>query len=256
MLNQATVEKMHAMKLAAMVESFQHQLGSPQHAQLTFEERLGMLIDAEWTRREQRKLARRLHVAKLRYPASLEDVDFQTPRGLDRQVVLALGTCSWIQEHQNLIVTGPTGTGKSFLACAFAERVCRRGFTALYVRASRLVHELAVARGDGSYGRLLTRLAKADLLAIDDWLLAPLKDAERRDLLEILEDRYERTSTLIATQLPLSAWHEAIGEPTLADALCDRLLHCAHRIELKGRSLRKTDPPPKPGTKKTPPKTT
>ena len=255
MLNQTTLDKMHAMKLSAMVDAFQHQMSSTPHAQLSFEERLGLLVDAEWTRREQRKLHRRLQVAKLRYPASLEDVDFQTPRGLDRQVVLALGTGAWIQEHHNLIVTGPTGTGKSFLACAFAERACRRGFTALYTRTSRLVHDLAVARGDGSYGRLLVRLAKADLLALDDWLLAPLKDAERRDLLELLEDRYERASTLIATQLPVSAWHEAIGEPTLADALCDRLLHRAHRIELKGRSLRKTDPLSVPDTKKVNPKT-
>ena len=242
MLNQATLDKMQAMKLATMVDALQEQQRSHQYADLSFEDRLGLLVDAEWTGREQRKLTRRLRVAKLRYPASLEDIDFKTPRGLDRQVVLALGGCTWIQEHQNLVLTGPTGTGKSFLACAFAERACRRGFNAIYVRAPRLLYDLAVARGDGSYSRLLTKLAKTDLLAIDDWLIAPLKDAERRDLLEVMEDRYERGSTLVATQLPITAWHETVGEPTLADAICDRLLHRAHRIQLKGASMRNTDP--------------
>ena len=245
MLNQPTLEKLNAMKLFAMAEAFERQLGSPEHAELSFEERVGLLVDLEWTRREERKLTRRLLAARLRYPACLEDVDYQAHRGLDRQVVLALGTGGWIRDHHNLIVTGPTGTGKSFLACAFAERACRSGRTALYLRTPRLLQELAVARGDGSYGRVLARLAKTELLALDDWLLNPLKDPERRDLLEVIEDRYGRASTLIATQLPLKSWHEAIGEPTLADAICDRLVHGAHQIELKGASMRETRSPGK-----------
>jgi DNA replication protein DnaC len=250
MLNQATLDKMQAMKMSAMADAFQKQRESSQFAELSFEERLGMLIDTEWTAREQRKLSRRLKGAKLRYQASLEDIDFKTPRGLNRQVVLSLGSCAWIGEHHNLVITGPTGTGKTYLASAFAERACRSGFTAHYVRAPRLLHDLAVARVDGSYGRVLVKLAKTDLLAIDDWLIAGLKDQERRDLLEIIEDRAERSSTLVATQLPVKAWHEAIGEPTLADAICDRLVHRAHRIELKGTSLRERRSPIGPRGKK------
>ena len=243
MLNQATLEKMHDMKMHAMAEAFDQQLGSSQYAELSFEERTGLLIDTEWTSRQQRKLVRRLKSARLRYQTCLEDVDFKTPRGLDKQVVLSLGTCRWIHEHHNLLVTGPTGTGKTFLTCAFGERACRSGFTTYYVRAPRLLHDLAVARGDGSYGRLLAKLAKINLIAIDDWLVAPLTEQQRHDLFEIIEDRYERAATLIATQLPVTSWHEAIGDPTLADAICDRLIHRAHRIELKGRSMRETTTP-------------
>ncbi len=238
MLTEATLDRMQEMRMSAMADALRQQLESTQWSGLTFEERVGMLIDTEWTSREQRKLERRIKAAKLRYPASLEDVDFRTPRGLDKSVILSLGSCRWIIEKQNLIVTGPTGTGKSFLACAFAQKACRSGFSAFYVRSPRLLYDLAVARGDGSYGRRLLKLAKTNLLAIDDWLINPLKDSERRDLLEILEDRVESASTLIATQLPVKAWHEAIGEPTLADAICDRLIHRAHRIDLKGISMR------------------
>jgi DNA replication protein DnaC len=237
-LTQATIDKMHAMKMASLAETFERQIRSPELAHLSFEERVGMMIDAEYDAREQRRLTRRLQWARLRHQASLEDVDWRAPRGLDRQVVLSLGRCAWIRERQNLLLTGPTGVGKSWLACALAERACRSGHSAYYVRAPRLHHDLAVARGDGSYGRLLARLAKTELLVLDDFALTPLKDQERRDLLEILEDRYERASTLVTSQLPIKQWHEAIGEATLADAICDRLIHAAHRIELKGASLR------------------
>jgi DNA replication protein DnaC len=250
-LTEATVDKMTAMKLSAMADAFRQQQETTQWNALSFEERLGMLIDAEWTSRQQRKLGRRLKAAKLRYPASVEDIDFQAARGVSRQSILALSSCAWIQEKQNVILTGPTGTGKTFLACALAEKACRADFSAVYVRAPRLLHDLVVARGDGSYSRLLAKLARTDLLAIDDWLLTPLKDPERRDLLEIIEDRYERGSTLIATQLPTKTWHESIGEPTLADAICDRLLHRAHRIDLQGHSMRRRDPEESGGKEKT-----
>ena len=206
MLTEQTIEKMNAMRLYAMTEAFTEQLASSEYASLTFEERLGLLVDTEFTARENRKLSRRLRAAKMRYGASLEDIDFQTPRRLNRQQLMSLGTCAWLVEHHNLILTGPTGIGKSYLACALVERACRRGFTAYYVRAPRLLDELAVSRVDGSYPRLLARLAKFDLLAIDDWLLAPLRDSERRDLVEVIEDRSERASTLIASQVPVKDW--------------------------------------------------
>ena len=210
MLTQETIEKMNAMKLFGMVASFDSQLSSNEYHELSFEERVGILVDSEWTDRERRKLSRRLKAAKLRYPASLENVNFQALRGLNRQQILTLGSGRWIAERHNLLITGPTGIGKSFLACAFVERACRRGFAGYYVRASRLVHDLAVARGDGSYTRVVGRLAKFDLLAIDDWLLHPLNDAERRDLMEVIEERAERGSTLIATQLPVLCQNSAL----------------------------------------------
>ena len=245
MLNEQTLDKMNAMKLLGMAEAFKQQLGSSEHVRLNFEERLGLLIDCEWTAREQRKLTKRLQHAKLRYAASLEDIDFKHPRALDRQQVLSLGSCGFIQSQHNLLIVGPTGIGKSYLACAFVERACRRGYNAAYVRLPRLLQQLAVARGDGSYTRILERLARLDLLAIDDWLLAPLRDTERRDLVEVVEDRSERASTLIASQLPSKDWHASIGDPNLADAICDRLLHNAHRLELNGSSKRRTKADPK-----------
>ena len=244
MLTQQTLDKLNAMKLTGMAEAFEQQLGSAEHARLSFEDRFGLLADSEWTAREQRKLTRRLRSAKLRHAASLEDINFKHPRHLDRQQVLGLGSCSWIQSRHNIVIIGPTGIGKSYLSCAFVERACRRGYSATYVRLPRLLHELAVSRGDGSYTRLLSRLARIDLLAIDDWLLAPLRDAERRDLVEVIEDRSERASTLIASQVPVKGWHAGIGDPNQADAICDRLLHNAHRIDLKGPTMRQTKATP------------
>ena len=236
MLTPETIEKMNAMKLFGLVSAFETQLSSSEYKELSFEERVGLLVDAEWTAREQRKLSRRLRAAKLRYPACLENVNFQAPRGLNREQILSLGNCRFVGERHNLLITGPTGIGKSFLACAFVERACRRGFTGCYVRAPRLLHELAVARGDGSYARLLTKLAKLDLLAIDDWLLHPLKESERRDLMKVIEDRAERGSTLIATQIPLKQWHEAIGDPNQADA--ERVSLSGPGLECRGERLR------------------
>lgn len=250
MLIEQTFEKLNAMKLWGLVEALRQQRGSSAHAKLSFDERMGLLVEAEWLAREQKKLKTRLKAATMRYPASLEDVDFKHPRGLDRQVVLSLGNCVFVQQRHNLVIIGPTGIGKSYLACAFVERACRRGFKAAYVRLPRLLQQLAVGRGDGSYARILDRLKRVELLAIDDWLLAPLSDAERRDLIEVVEDRSEWASTLIASQVPSKDWHASIGDPNLADAICDRLLHNAHRIELKGPSIRRTKGEPKaPGAK-------
>jgi DNA replication protein DnaC len=237
-LTQATIDKMQHMKMAALAEAFERQIRSAEFASLSFEERVGMMIDAESDAREQRKRTRRLQGAHLRYPASLEDVNWQAARGLDRGAILSLGRCGWIRDRQNLLITGPAGAGKSWLGCAFADRACREGHSAYYVRASRLYHDFAVARGDGSYGRMLARLAKTDLLVLDDFALSPLKDQERRDLLEVLEDRYDRSSTIVTSQLPVKAWHDVIGEATLADAICDRLIPGAHKIDLKGASIR------------------
>ena len=214
MLAHATIDKLIALRLPAMAEGCQRQLGAPEFAELSFEDRLGLLVDAEWTHREQRKLQQRLRTANLRRHASLEDINWQSPRrGLDRALVQSLATGAWIAQHRNVILIGPTGIGKSWLGEAFAERACRSGYSAYCVRAPRLFQELHVARGDGSYLRVLARLAKTDLIVIDDLGLAPLTSAERHDLLEILEDRTERASTLITSQVPVKAWHELIGRP-------------------------------------------
>ena len=225
-----------------MATAFEHQRSSSQHAELSFDDRLGLLVDTEWTARETRKLAQRLRHAKLRYPASLEDIDFSTPRGLSREVVLSLGTGGWIRDHHHLLITGPTGIGKSFIACALAHKACLEGFTAFYAPVPKLFRELAAARGDGRHGALLERLARIDVLVLDDWGLAAVGDGERRDLYELLDDRHERRSTIVTSQLPVDEWHRVIGDPTLADAILDRLTSNAYRIVLDGPSIRPKRP--------------
>ena len=240
MLNQPTLEKLHALRLVGMAEAFRAQAEQPDLTQLSFEERFALLVDQQWNWRQNRALARRLAHAKLRHRASVEDIDFRSPRGLDRTLVRSLTQDSgWVREHLNIFLIGPTGIGKSFLACALAEKACRDGFTAFYARASQLFRDLALARADGSLRRLFTRLAKVEVLLVDDWAMAPLGDVERRDFLEICEDRYQMRSTILTSQLPVAQWHAQIGDPTLADSILDRLVHNAHRIEMQGESMRK-----------------
>lgn len=239
MIREETLSKLNSMKMHGFAHAFTEQLSSDQFGELSFEERVGLLIDHEWTERETRKLTRRLQQAKFREQACVEAIDFRHPRGLDRAQIQRLATCRWVKGHQNLLVTGKTGVGKTFIACALAHKACREGYSSNYQRLPRLLNELAIARADGSLPRLLTKLAKVHVLVIDDWGLSVLGDQERRDLLEVIEDRVGRASTIIASQLDVKDWHAAIGEPTVADALLDRLVHNAHRIALNGDSLRR-----------------
>jgi len=210
---------------------------------LDFEERFGLLLDREATERANRRLAMRLRFARLRQQACVEDIDFRSPRGLDKSLLLALADCRWVDHHDNCLIVGPTGSGKTYVACALAQKACREGYSVRYHRLPRLFSELAIARGDGRYPRLLAGLAKVELLVLDDWGTAGLTPEQRHDLLEILEDRYQRRSTLVASQLPLANWHEYLGDPTIADAILDRLVHNAHTITLKGDSMRKHNKP-------------
>ena len=239
MLIHPTVERLRALGLAAMADAFIELQNAPDAAELTREDWLGLLVDREATSRENKRLARRLREARLRQSAAVEDVDFRAHRGLDRALFLKLATCQWIRDHHLLVVIGPTGIGKSWLACALGHKACREGFSVLYKRATRLFTDLAQARGEGRLPRLMTTLERTRLLIIDDWGPEPLNAEQRRDLLEIVDDRYDRGSLLITSQVPVNRWHEVIGDPTLADAILDRIIHRAHRIELKGPSLRR-----------------
>ena len=240
MLNEPTMTKLKNLRLDAMATAWTEQHQSPDVAKLAFDERFGILVDAEWLHRENKRIGRCLKEAKLKLAAAcVEDIDYPTRRELDRAVIRQLATCRWVDEHQNVIVTGATGTGKTFIACALAQQACRTGHRAIYRRATRLFEELNLAHADGSYVRLLAKLARIDVLVLDDWGMAPVRDQDRRDLLEILDDRVGARSTIMTSQLPVAKWHDYLGDPTQADAVCDRVLNNAHRIVLKGPSRRK-----------------
>jgi DNA replication protein DnaC len=241
-ITELTMEKLRALRLDALGAAWAEQQKAPDMQRLGFDERLGMLIDAQWLHRENKRLGRALKEAKLRISsACVEGIDYPPRRELEKATIRQLATCRWVEEHQNIVITGATGTGKTYVACAIAQQACRKGFRAVYRRATRLNDELTLAHADGTYANLLARFARVDVLVIDDWGLAPPKDQERRDLLEIVEDRYGTRSTILTSQVPTSKWHDHIGDPTVADAVCDRLLHNAHRLMLKGPSRRKEE---------------
>ena len=239
MTTEETIDKLMKLKLPFMAAAFREQLERGAGSALSLEECLGLMVDREWTERESRRFGRRVKEAKLGMQACLEDIWCEPGRGLDKSAMRGLGTCQWVRAHQNVIITGMTGTGKSYVANALAETACRHGYRALRVRVPRLLESLTIAHGDGSYGDALSRLAKLDVLVLDDLLIAPLKDTERRDLLEVLEDRYDQRSTVVTSQAPTKTWHEMLADPTVADAICDRLVHNAHVLALKGPSVRK-----------------
>jgi DNA replication protein DnaC len=239
MLNQHTLEKLHSLRLTGMAAAFEQQLAQPAAQELAFEERLGLSVAQEILYRDNRRLTRLLKAAKLRVNACVEDIDYQHPRGIDRSQMSALSSCQWVQRQQNLCITGPTGSGKTWLSCALGNQACRQGFSVRYFRLPRLFEQLRIAHGDGSYPRLMNQLARADLLILDDWAIQKMAATQRNDLMEIIEDRHGLKATLIASQLPIDHWHDYIGEATLSDAILDRLLHNAHRLPLKGDSMRK-----------------
>ncbi len=239
MLEQQTLQKLRQMRLDGMADCLSAQATSAASLSLAFEERIGMIVDAEWTCRQNRRLKRLLKEAKLRLPACIEDIDWGHPRGLDRGALLSLAGGDWIRSHHAVLIEGPTGAGKTYLACALANCACRQGFSARYYRVPRLISELTVARGDGSYPRLLSRLSRTHVLVLDDWGLAPFTAQESREILEVIEDRSQISSTIVASQLPCEHWHSAIADPAVADAVLDRLVHNSYRIVLKGESMRK-----------------
>jgi DNA replication protein DnaC len=239
MLTHPTHERLIALGLTGMARAFEEQRRLPGLEALSFEERIGLLVDREAAERDTKRLTARLKFAALRQNACVEDVDWRTPRGIDRAVFARLGAGDWIDRHENLLITGAAGLGKSWIACALGHKACRDNRSVLYHRVPRLFEALALARGDGRYGRLLKALGRVQLLILDDWGLSVLTGSERRDLLEILDDRHGRSSTIVTSQVPVDAWHDLIGDPTLGDAILDRLVHNAHRLQLTGESMRK-----------------
>lgn len=239
MLNHPTLDKLNQLKLTGMVRAWKEQHALPDAVALPFEERLGLLVDRELTERDNRRMQLRLKQARLKQQVAIEDIDFKTPRGLDRSLVLKLAACEWVANHLNVLVTGPTGVGKTYLACALAHKACREGYSACYMRLPRLLQELDTGRADGRYAKIMRQLAKVDVLVLDDWGLPTLTDLQRRDILELLDDRYNLRATIITSQLPIAHWHEAVGDPTLADAILDRVVHNAYKLTLSGNSMRK-----------------
>jgi DNA replication protein DnaC len=239
MLNEPTIEKLQTMKLYGKADGFRAQLQTTESHQLSFEERFALLVDQQWLWKQNRAFARRLQLAKLKQKAVIEDINYQHPRGLDRKLLRTLARSEWVRQKLNIVFTGPTGVGKSWIGCALAQKACRDGFSVLHKKTSELFRELAIANVDGSIGRLLVRLAQIDVLLLDDFAMAPLKDNERRDFLEVCDDRYQRRSLILTSQMPISPWHEKIGDPTNGESIRDRILTNAYRIELKGDSLRK-----------------
>lgn len=235
MLMHPTIDNMRTLKLFGMLKALEAQSDVKEIAGLSFEDRLGLLVDAELIARENKQLQSRMKTAKLRLSACIEDLDVNPSRGLDRSAVASLATCDWIKRCRNILVTGPTGAGKTYTSCAIAQKACRAGYSVVYERATKLFHDLALSKADGRYYKILSSLSKKDLIVIDDFALAPLTDEQRRDLLEIVEERYNRKSTLIASQVPVDHWHEIIGDPTIADAILDRIVHNAHKLCLKAK---------------------